>query len=268
MKNCVEVRGVRIGEGIPKICVPIVGKTQEEILSAAVSVRKAAPDLIEWRADCFEAAADFKKVEAVLKELRRLLEDIPLLFTFRTAKEGGEGDLEKAEYAMLNQRAASTGFVDLIDVELFTGEDIVSAIIAGAHDAGVRVIASNHDFHGTPGKAELIKRLCEMQRLGADILKIAVMPKNRQDVLTLLAATDEMAAEHASRPVVTMSMSATGLISRLGGEVFGSAITFGAVGKTSAPGQIEAADLRTVLEVIHKNQQTDDRIVEAERKRK
>ena len=31
----VVVRGVAIGEGIPKICVPIVGNTREEILAAA-----------------------------------------------------------------------------------------------------------------------------------------------------------------------------------------------------------------------------------------
>jgi 3-dehydroquinate dehydratase-1 len=33
--NPVVVRNVAIGEGIPKICVPIVGKTREEILDAA-----------------------------------------------------------------------------------------------------------------------------------------------------------------------------------------------------------------------------------------
>ena len=30
MSKYVEVRGVKIGEGVPKICVPIVGKTKEE----------------------------------------------------------------------------------------------------------------------------------------------------------------------------------------------------------------------------------------------
>ena len=33
--NTVEVRNVKIGDGIPKICVPVVGKTKEEILSQA-----------------------------------------------------------------------------------------------------------------------------------------------------------------------------------------------------------------------------------------
>ncbi len=92
-----------------------------------------------------------------------------------------------------------------------------------------------------------------MQELGADIPKIAVMPQNKKDVLTLLSATEEMAEEHADRPIITMSMSGTGVISRLCGEVFGSALTFGAVGKVSAPGQMGIEDLTTVLGLLHKS---------------
>ena len=48
-----------------------------------------------------------------------------------------------------------------------------------------------------------------------------------------------------------MSMAKAGVISRLAGEVFGSAATFGAVKKASAPGQISVNDLRTVLTILH-----------------
>lgn len=75
-----------------------------------------------------------------------------------------------------------------------------------------------------------------MQDMNADIPKIAVMPQNRKDVLTLLAATEEMATNYADRPIITMSMAGTGVISRLCGEVFGSSMTFGAAKKASAPG--------------------------------
>ncbi|EPZ7798013.1 type I 3-dehydroquinate dehydratase, partial [Shigella flexneri] len=70
-------------------------------------------------------------------------------------------------------------------------------------------------------------------------------------VLTLLAATLEMQEQYADRPIITMSMAKTGVISRLVGEVFGSAATFGAVKKASAPGQISVNDLRTVLTILH-----------------
>lgn len=247
----VEVRGVRIGEGIPKICVPIVGTTRDEILAAAKSFESVKKDVVEWRADWFEGVFDFAQVEAVLKELRRVLGNTPVLFTFRTANEGGEKAIEPAAYAELNKRAAATGLIELVDVEAFTGDEVVRDIIESAHESGVVVVASNHDFEKTPEKDEIVRRLRKMQELDADIPKIAVMPQSRKDVLTLLSATEEMASEYADRPIITMSMSATGLISRLCGECFGSALTFGAVGKASAPGQMNASDLSEILNLIH-----------------
>ena len=91
-----------------------------------------------------------------------------------------------------------------------------------------------------------------MQELGADIPKIAVMPGNKKDVLTLLSATREMAEEYADRPIITMSMSGNGVISRLSGEIFGSAMTF-ALKKASAPEQMRVEDLRQVLQILHKS---------------
>lgn len=252
MSKYVEVRGVKIGEGVPKICVPIVGKTKEEILAAARSFENVALDVVEWRVDWFEGVFDFAQVEDVLKDLREALGNIPLLMTFRTSKEGGEKAIEPAAYAELNIKAAQTGYVDLVDVEIFTGDDIVKKIIDGAHAAGVKVIASNHDFFKTPAKADIIYRLRKMQDMNADIPKIAVMPQNRKDVLTLLAATEEMATNYADRPIITMSMAGTGVISRLCGEVFGSSMTFGAAKKASAPGQMGVNDLSTVLDLLHK----------------
>ena len=193
------------------------------------------------------------KVEDVLKDLRTVLGNIPLLMTFRTSKEGGEKAIETGDYVKLNQNAAKTGLIDLVDVEAFTGDEAVKAVVETAHANGVKVIASNHDFHKTPAKEEIVFRLRKMQDLGADIPKIAVMPQNKKDVLTLLAATEEMASEYADRPIITMSMAGTGLISRLCGEVFGSALTFGAVGKASAPGQMNASDLREILTLIDKS---------------
>ena len=89
--------------------------------------------------------------------------------------------------------------------------------------------------------------------MGADILKIAVMPKSRTDVLELLSATEEMQRLYTEKPVVTMSMGSLGLISRLSGEFFGSAITFGAGDKASAPGQIPAERLKMILDEIHEH---------------
>ena len=249
--NTVKVRDIEIGAGAPKIIVPIVGVTKNDIIEEAKTFHSIPVDVVEWRVDWFEGVFDFAQVEDVLKDLREALGNIPLLMTFRTPKRAVKKRLSDS-YAELNIKAAQTGYVDLVDVEIFTGDDIVKKIIDGAHAAGVKVVASNHDFFKTPAKADIIYRLRKMQDMNADIPKIAVMPQNKKDVLTLLAATEEMTTNYADRPIITMSMAGTGVISRLCGEVFGSSMTFGAAKKASAPGQMGVNDLSTVLDLLHK----------------
>jgi len=77
------------------------------------------------------------------------------------------------------------------------------------------------------------------------------MPQEKSDVVMLLSATMEMYDKYATGPIVTMSMSRTGVVSRVIGESTGSAITFGAAGKASAPGQIPAEKMAELLEALH-----------------
>lgn len=249
--NPVIVKNVKIGEGIPKICVPIVGMTKEAIIEEAKNIATLPADLVEWRADWYEDVFSVEDVRSVLKTLREILQDKPILFTFRTAREGGERAIDDAAYIALNKAAVESGEADLLDVELFSGETVVEEILNAAHQKDVKVIASNHDFEKTPSKEEIISRLQKMQEMGADILKIAVMPQSAKDVITLLSATEEMSTNYAEKPIVTMSMSEKGLISRIAGETFGSAITFGAAKKASAPGQISAATLSEMINILH-----------------
>ncbi|MGM9974364.1 MAG: type I 3-dehydroquinate dehydratase [Clostridiaceae bacterium] len=247
----VQVKSVRIGEGIPKICVPIVGVTREDIIAQARNILHAPVDVVEWRGDYFSGILQEDKALDALAILREILPDTPLLFTFRTSKEGGVRDISLEEYIKLNKVILSSGILDLIDVEAFIGDEIVSNIINEAHSKGVKVIASNHDFHKTPPKEEIIRRLIYMQELGADIAKIAVIPENKRDVLTLLEATLEMSESNGDIPIITMSMAEAGVISRFSGEFFGSALTFGALDKASAPGQINVWELSQVLDILH-----------------
>ena len=153
-------------------------------------------------------------------------------------------------YTALNTAVAQSGDADAIDVEIFSGDDVVRRCVQAIHQAGKVVVGSNHDFDKTPSKSDLIYRLRKMQDLGADIPKIAVMPQSAADVITLLDATQEMHTKYADRPIITMSMS-SGVISRLCGEYFGSSMTFGTVGQASAPGQIPVEQLNIAMGILH-----------------
>ena len=248
--NPVQVRGVTIGAGKPKIAAPITGADEAEILRQADVITASAADIAEWRMDCFSQVENSAAVVQCLCALRRQLGETPLLATFRTAAEGGAHPMETAAYRALNEAVIASGCADLLDVELFSGEDTVAALLDSAHSAQLKVVLSNHDFEKTPPVTEMTARLRAMQALGGDVLKLAVMPRSRADVLALLQATEE-AARWAERPLVTMSMGEAGRVSRLCGGFFGSCITFGAGRQRSAPGQMDAAALRQILDLAY-----------------
>lgn len=249
--NTVWLRNVEVGVGKPKVIIPIVATAKKEILNKAESLLDLQFDVVEWRVDFYEDAQDITSVLDVLSGLRGILKEVPILATFRTKKEGGEAELLPDKYTELNTAMAQSGLVDAVDVEIFSGDDVVEENIRSIHRAGVAVIGSSHEFGFTPAQEELVARLRKEQEMGCDILKVAVMPHNARDVLTLLSAVEEMHRNYATQPVVAMSMSGQGVISRLCGEAFGSAMTFGAVGQVSAPGQIQVEELNTVLQIIH-----------------
>ncbi len=249
--NTVTVRGVSIGRGMPKICIPVVGKNDDDIMLQAGEAVARGADLIEWRVDSYDCAFQPECIRAVLEKLRRGIGDIPLIFTFRTAYEGGKRPIESPSYIRINELAAMSGLVDAVDVEVNREPVCVEAIISNAHEAGIKVIGSCHDFHKTPSEAEMAKLFKKLQASEADILKLAVMPQTMDDVLRLIEVTHHVEKYGVDKPVITMSMGDMGSISRICGEFFGSSVTFGAAHQASAPGQISAEKLKTVLSILH-----------------
>ena len=251
MEKKVIVKGVQIGEGLPKVCVPLTGESVERLEEEAQHLLVLKPDLVEWRADFFKNVFNLEKAMEALKKIREVMGETPLIFTFRTKAEGGQREIEAPYYVQLNSTMIKSGMVDLLDVELFRGEKEVQQLLETARVHDVYLILSNHDFEKTPPLEEIISRLHTAQKLGGDILKIAVMPRTKKDVLTLMEATLAAKERFADRPLVTMSMGESGMVSRIAGGVFGSALTFGSAGSSSAPGQIPAAELRKTLQLMH-----------------
>lgn len=248
----VKIGNVEVGKGRPKVIVPIVAETAEETAAKGRALAGGPMDVVEWRADFYEDVFSRPKLLDTAKQLRRALGDTPVLFTFRTKKEGGEQEADPETYAALCRTVAESGYVDAVDVELFTGGGVLQETVTSVHRAGAVVVGSSHDFHRTPDREELVRRMRKMQELDMDLPKIAVMPQTLSDVIVLEDATREMAERYADRPIITMSMGRLGIITRIAGETFGSSMTFGAVGRASAPGQIPAEDLVTALEILHR----------------
>jgi 3-dehydroquinate dehydratase-1 len=251
VSKTITVRNVAIGEDLPKICVSLTGKTAHKLMEEAQLFTTLDIDLVEWRVDFFEQVEDLAEVKKTLQTIRSVLGNLPLIFTFRSLKEGGEREVSATYYRDLNAEIVKTGMADLIDVELFQDETTIRFLVESAHTYGVLVIISNHDFKKTPSQEEIILRLTKALHSGGDIQKIAVMPFNSRDVLTLLTASNTFTEQFPESLIITMAMGNLGKVSRVSGGLFGSAVTFGSVGKGSAPGQVTVPDLKYVLNLLN-----------------
>lgn len=253
----VTVRKVEIGGGQPCICAPVVGKDADEIRKQTSELCRKKPDLIEWRADFFQEIGDPEKVLDVVHQMRGIVGEIPLLFTIRSEKEGGQPiPLTDGDKIRLMKRVCQTRQVDLIDHELRDERNI--PVIRNVSKAyGVRLILSFHDFDQTPAKEVLVDKIFKAVEFGADIAKVAVMPATFKDVIVLMEATEE-ARNHVRIPLITMSMGGLGTITRLAGWAYGSAVTFASGSRSSAPGQMPVEEVQNLLPVIQKYTRGED----------
>lgn len=233
-----------------KTIVPITAKTKEQALAQAqVIANTADADLAEFRIDLLSFASDTKQVIALGHELKKILGNKPMIATIRTKNEGGQLEISDVDYGKTYQAYLKNPFMDWLDVEMFRDQKVVSEIVQKAHQKKVLVVMSNHDFQKTPSQDEIEKRLLKQDQMGADILKIAVMPKSKQDVFTLMNATLKV-SQQTTKPLLTMSMGQLGTISRVATANMGGSYSFGMIGEASAPGQIDVTKLKQILKTV------------------
>lgn len=244
-KRVVQIGTIFLGEGMPKVCVPVMGKDVHALEDAAMRAEQA--DLLELRLDTCRRRCG--RISCARRAA--LCEKRASLFWRRCARarDGGAGERDAEKYEALLNRLIREKLCDAVDVELSIG-DAAFLRIAVAHAEGLPVVGSFHDFEGTPAAEKMAARLQRMALLGADVCKIAVMPHSRRDVAGLMAACAQ-ADDELTQPVIAIAMGTLGTATRICGEAMGSCLTFGTAGEASAPGQMDAKALRQALEMVH-----------------
>ena len=246
-----KLRGRLLGaERAPLVCVPVVGRTVAALLEELALLRAAGPDLIEWRADFLDAPSDPRQWLSIAAQLQAAAGEVPLIFTWRSAVEGGQPvAIDAASCCEINTAMAASGLFSLIDLESASDASYREPIMQAARRSGTGIVLSRHDFNATPPVETMLEWFALAQQLGADVAKVAVMPSDDDDVLALLKATAQ-ASRSLPIPLISMSMGARGALSRIFGHQFGSTVTFAAGVAPSAPGQWSLAALRTVLAAL------------------
>lgn len=247
------LRGQPLAAGrLPAVCAPLVGRSGDELLAETRVVAARRPDLLEWRVDFLANITDTAGVLRIAAGIREAGAGIPILFTRRAQREGGQPiPLAEPQVVALYEAVARSGLVDLMDFEMGNEPAHVAQVRELTRGHGLGLVLSFHDFEGTPADEALDERFARAQRLGADVAKVAVMPRSMEDVHRLLGAT--LRASRSLRvPVVSMAMGGMGAVTRVCGGVFGSALTFAVGASPSAPGQVAIEDVRAVLSVLQR----------------
>jgi 3-dehydroquinate dehydratase-1 len=237
----------------PLICTPLVATSANEILLELTSVLTKQPDIIEWRADFFEDISQADQVIAVANTIKKTAGHIPVIFSLRSAQEGGQPiPLSQEQAAELNVAVCRNTSIDYLDCELSSNPLYIRKLKDVAEMTGTKIIGSYHNFSCTPGREELVNQFSQAVKYRLDVAKVAVMPQCMEDVLTLLSASLE-AKSKLSIPLIAISMGKQGVASRLIGGMFGSALTFGVGLEASAPGQVPIEDLQAIRSIIEKS---------------
>lgn len=196
----------------------------------------------ELRADLL---ADPAQVRAALTAVKAA-SSLPLLLTYRSATEGGKGAGHGQGYedylaSLLQLRPA----VAAVDIEMACPAS--KALVAEAKAGGYDVVGSCHDFTATPSAAQITQKLAQITAAGADITKVAYMPRTAQDVAALRHAAHDFAGAYPHQPLIAISMGQLGAPSRTD---LVNCLTFATIadGAASAPGQATIAYVRAWLE--------------------
>src|SRR5512141_1739830 len=249
----ITVRGKPLAGGaVPLVCTPLVGRTAHALQAELEAIVPKRPDVLEWRVDYFQEIGSAARVIEVGRSVREMARGIPILFTRRSAMEGGEKiGIGEEQLLTVYEAMCASGCIDLIDYELANPAEDLRRVREASRRHGVALVASYHNFLATPSRDEIIAKLVQAEREGADVATVAVMPQSLDDVLVLLEATLQ-GSRQVRLPLITMAMGPLGSITRMVGGVFGSALTFAVGHSSSAPGQVPIDELRTVLATVRR----------------
>ena len=223
-----------------KIVVPVLPTTVAEVQELNVEKYRKA-DIIEWRADFLG------NMESILQAAPLIFEkftDFSLLFTVRTANEGGNISISKKDYVALLKKIAKFE-PDYIDIEYFSYRKALPQLL----EFKEKIVLSYHNFFESP--TDLTARMMKMQREETGFVKVAIMAQRECDVLDLLQITRDFTMEYGPK-FIGIAMGELGKISRVAGGLTGSVWTFVALDKEegSAPGQLTLPQMLDVLDAL------------------
>ncbi len=201
------------------LCVPLTPRSLDEVFSADLT-----------GSDCVEVRLDYLQNPRDSVQVRWDRVPVPVIATCRGKERGGQFEGSIEEEIRILQYAVENG-AKFVDIDYRFAKPM----------PGAEVIASFHDFEGTPSDLpSLMDRVCGAP---GQIAKIATMVKSWDDNRRLL----DLLAQQWPKPVIVAGMGEVGQIIRVIGPARGSFLTYaGLTENASAPGQLTVREMTDV----------------------
>ncbi len=220
--------------------MPLIACALNDSDVKTITVDSLSPaDLVELRVDMFENVS-VNHVEEIFKIAKEKFKK-PIIATVRDVKEGGQKEITDR---LVIYRAVIS-FCDLMDVEI-NSDDTIAEVKKMCRNCKKVMIGSYHNFEIVPDIDSLDNIFLKGKSLGVDIIKIAAMANNNDDLIRLATFT----LKHRGEWLITMAMGDIGLPSRIINPIFGSLITYGYVSRPSAPGQLSISELMDIFRLL------------------
>lgn len=240
-----------LGSIQPVVTVPLVAQARDAILKEAETVKALNPDMVEVRADYWDCIENPDEALKMLRDIRGIMKETPILLTVRIKAERGFKDVsEKAKFDFYTA-AVKEKLPNFIDVELAYGQEKIQAFKKTLEGSGISLVVAYHDLNATPSKEEIVKLMESEIAAGGDVAKIVVKPNSEEDVLTFLGGTLAFRRAHPEFPIIASGSGDTGRVTRLIGGLFGIDLTFASGVKGSNATQMPVSTMRMTNDIIY-----------------
>jgi len=227
----------------------VVAVILEKPLETSKKAAEKGADILEVRLDLL-GIRDLESAAEIIREIKSKA-GLPVLVTNRSGAEGGKWEgKEEERTGFLEALLSLEDGPEAVDIELSASREERDKVIKAAKAHGKTAIVSSHDFSKTPSPQEMTATLTEMFLAGADIAKLAVMPRSMEDVLNLLKVTLDF--KNAGKAVCTIAMGNPGKHTRVVAPLYGSLLTYASVESdaAAAPGQLPVDEVKKIMEML------------------
>nr|MBP7476093.1 type I 3-dehydroquinate dehydratase [Pyrinomonadaceae bacterium] len=214
-----------------KICVSVCAETADKTIENIKRAEEFA-DVVEVRFDCLRGE-ELTKFQFQIADLKF---EKPLLATFRSPEQGGQGS------ATLTERREFWSMIG----NSFWAADVEEEVLDSSPNTAETVI-SHHDFERVPDDLDAIFQRLSASKAG--VLKLAVKAHDIVDSIALWKLIEK--AKDAGKQIIPIAMGDAGKWTRILGLAHGAFLTYASLdsGKETADGQITGKDMRDVYRV-------------------